>query len=66
MQEITELKANLGMVLRGDVVVLKALMADLERLLSKRPEIQIVHKHLSASKLWVREGDGMNEGLQES
>ena len=59
--EITELKANLGLVLRGDFVVLKALMTDLDRLLAKRPEVQIVHKHVSASKLWIREGDGMNE-----
>jgi hypothetical protein len=61
MNDLTELKVNLGMVLRGDVVVLKELMADLDRLLSKRPEVQIVHKHVSASKLWIREGDGMNE-----
>ena len=59
--EITELKANLGLVLRGDVVILKALMADLDRLLSERPEVQIVHKHVSASKLWIKEGGDMNE-----
>jgi len=60
--EMVELKANLGVVLRGDFVVLKALMADLDRLLAEKPEVQIVHKHVSASKLWIREGDGMNEG----
>ena len=65
MTEINELKANLGLVLRGDVVVLKAFMADLDRLLAKRPEIQIVHKHVSASKLWIREGEEMNEGERD-
>jgi hypothetical protein len=60
-QVITELKANLGLVLRGDVVVLQAFMTDLDKLLSKRPEVQIVHKHVSASKLWINEGDGMND-----
>ena len=60
MNGITELKANLGLVLRGDVIVLKALMADLDRLLRDKPELQIVHRHVSASKLWIREGDGMN------
>ena len=57
--EIDELKANLGIVLRGDFVFLKAFMADLDKLLAKKPEVQIVHKHVSASKLWIREGDGM-------
>ena len=65
MKEITELKANLGIVLRGDFVVLNAFMADLDRLLAKRPEVQIVHKHVSASKLWIREGEEMNEGERD-
>jgi hypothetical protein len=62
MNQITELKANLGLIVRGDVMVLKAFMADLDRLLAKRSEVQVIHKHLSASKLWIREGDGMNDG----
>jgi hypothetical protein len=62
MKEITELKANLALVLRGDVVVLRAFMTDLDNLLANRPEVQIVHKHVSASKLWIREGEEMNEG----
>lgn len=61
MNNLTELKANLGVVLRGDVIVLKAFMADLDKLLAKRPEVQIVHKHVSASKLWIREGEEMND-----
>ena len=59
MTELTELKANLGLVLRGDIVVLRALMSDLDRLLARSPAVQVVHKHVSASKLWIREGDEM-------
>lgn len=61
MTEITELKANLGLILRGDVIVLKAFMADLDGLLRDNPELQVIHRHVSASKLWIREGDGLNE-----
>jgi len=43
--------------LRGDIVVLKTVMLDLNELLAKRPEVQIVHKHVSASKLWIKEGE---------
>ena len=52
-----ELKANMGMVLRGDFIALKAVMLELSELLAKRPEVQIVHKHVSASKLWIKEGE---------
>jgi hypothetical protein len=62
MKNITEVKANLGLVLRGDVIALKAFMADLDKILDKRSELQVVHRHVSASKLWIREGEEMNEG----
>jgi len=60
MNGITELKANLGIVLRGDVIILKSFMAELDGLLRDNPELQVVHRHVSASKLWINEGDGMN------
>jgi hypothetical protein len=59
--EITELKANLGLVLRGEVVVLKGFVERLDALISDTPGMQLVHKHVSASKLWINEGDGMND-----
>ncbi len=64
MDEIAELKANLGMILRGDVVALKSFMADLDKLMSRRPEVQIVHRHVSASKLWIREGNEDERGRE--
>jgi hypothetical protein len=57
----TELKANLGIVLRGEVVALKSLLERLDGLISETPEVQLVHKHVSASKLWLKEGGEMNE-----
>jgi hypothetical protein len=61
MNGITELKANLGLIVRGDVIALKAFMDDLDRLLTKTPKLKVVHRHVSASKLWIREGEEMNE-----
>lgn len=57
----TELKANLGIVLRGEVVALKGFVERLDGLISESSRVQLVHKHLSASKLWINEGDGMND-----
>lgn len=51
-----EVKANLGFVLRGDIVELKRFANGLDQLFSKYPDIQLVHKHVSASKLWIKEG----------
>jgi len=61
----TELKANLGMVLRGDLVALKSLVERLDGLISEAPAVQLVHKHVSASKLWIKEGGEMNEGPRD-
>lgn len=61
----TELKANLGIVLRGDIVALRGFVERLDGLISEMPEMQLVHKHVSASKLWVKEGGEMNEGPRD-
>lgn len=63
----TELKANLGIVLRGEIVALKGIVERLDELLAETPAVQLVHKHVSASKLWINEGDGMNDkGVSQS
>jgi hypothetical protein len=54
-----ELKANLGLVVRGEYSALSEFSERLERLTSDTG-VQIVHKHVSASKLWIKEGDEMN------
>jgi hypothetical protein len=55
-----ELKANLGLVFRGEYSALSEFSERLEELVNEMG-IQIVHKHVSASKLWIREGDEMND-----
>jgi hypothetical protein len=62
MHEGIELKANLGLVVRGEVIALKAFTQRMDGLISESRGVQLVHKHLSASKLWINEGDGMNDG----
>ena len=56
MNDTSELKANLGIVLRGDVIALKSFVERLDELIAESTDIQLVHKHVSASKLWVKEG----------
>lgn len=55
------LKANVGIVLRGEVVALRGFAERLDVLIAESEGVQLVHKHLSASKLWIREGGEMNE-----
>lgn len=55
-----ELKANLGIVVRGDFTGLN-LFADLIDELALQAGVQVVHKQASASRLWIKEGDEMND-----
>ena len=55
-----ELKANLGIVVRGDVLELKDFLVTLDDYLSEFTGINLIHKQLSASRLWIKEGDDMN------
>jgi len=55
-----ELKANLGFIIRGDYSDLTDFSEKLEKLIIETG-VQMVHKHASASKLWIREGDEVNE-----
>ena len=59
--QMNELRANLAIVLRGDLTELKAVLCRLEESLNESPSVRVVHKHVSASRLWVNEGDDMNE-----
>lgn len=61
MTEEMSVKANLGLVLRGEIVALKGFVERLDGMISETPEVQLVHKHVSASKLWLKEGGEMNE-----
>jgi hypothetical protein len=50
------LKANLGFVIRGSMNDL-SLFAERIESLCKDSGLTVVHKHASASKLWIKEGD---------
>jgi hypothetical protein len=55
--ETIEVKANLAIVLRGDIYALHEVGAVIEEFIKTHSDIQLVHKHISASKLWVQEGE---------
>lgn len=59
-----ELKANLGFVVRGDFTGLNLFAEKLDQL-ALEIGVRIVHKQASASKLWIKEGDDMNEQPRE-
>jgi hypothetical protein len=65
MTEEMSVKANLGLVLRGEIVALKGFVERLDGMISETPDVQLVHKHVSASKLWVKEGGEMNEAPRD-
>jgi hypothetical protein len=60
MNKEIELKANLGIVVRGDILELKDFLVTLDDYLSEFTGISLIHKQLSASRLWIKEGDEMN------
>ena len=57
MNDYTEIKANCGLVIRGDILAIKRIMQELERIISLEKNVIIVHKTVSAAKLWIKEGD---------
>jgi hypothetical protein len=59
-----ELKANMGLVLRGEFDDIKLFLGELETLLQMH-QLQLIHRHVSASRLWIKEGDGMNDSTSE-
>lgn len=60
MNNITEMKANLGIVIRGDFRALEEFLHYVEPILDEIG-LQVVFKQVSASKLWIREGEDMND-----
>jgi len=67
MSQAIEPKANMALVVRGHLAEIQALAQELTFLLQAKPSIVVVHRQLSGSKLWIKEGGDMNEegtGLQ--
>lgn len=61
MREMFEVRGNLGLIFRGDVLDLKGLMESVEGYLKDNPSIQLVHKQFSGSRLWMNEGDEVDD-----
>ncbi len=65
MNELTEIKANLGFVIRGELETLQDLSRFIQSYLDTHPQVRIVHSQASASKLWINEGDEPNDRAQD-
>jgi hypothetical protein len=62
--ELLQLKVNVGLVLRAEISALKHFVDQLDYLFKASPDVELIHKQLSASKLWIKEG-GTNQGDAE-
>ncbi len=60
MNNLSEMKANMGILVRGDFRALESFLHYIEPVLDDLG-LQLVFKQVSASKLWIKEGDGMND-----
>lgn len=52
------IKANLGLVVRGEVSALKAFASAVQTAIDDSAgDVQLVFKTVSGSRLWIKEGD---------
>lgn len=64
INDITNLKANYGLVLRGDIFELKNFSKDIVQILRRYPDIKLIYRLFSASRLWVtEERSTLKEGM---
>ena len=56
MTEI-EVNANFAIVLRGDILAIREVTKAMDALLVAIPQVRVVYKQTSASRLWINEGD---------
>ena len=52
-----ELSLTLGLIMRGDVLVLKDILSYIQ----SRPDVEIIFKRQSARKLFISDDDGRRE-----
>ena len=55
------INTNLAFVLRGDVLEIREIAQEVNRLLSNHHDVKLVHKQISVNRLWIMIGDDMNE-----
>ena len=60
MNNLSEMKANLGILIRGDYRALESFLHYMGPILEETG-LQLVFKQVSASKLWIKEGEDIND-----
>jgi hypothetical protein len=56
-EEGEDLKAHLGLVIRGDIYELRDVLEHLNKATKKSPTLEIIYKTISTEKLWVKVGE---------
>jgi hypothetical protein len=59
-----EIKVTHAMVLRGEVLAIRAVIEGLELLLKANPDVVLIHSQTSASRLWIKEGGELDDRSQ--
>ncbi len=55
--DLANVRTNLGLVLSGDVEVVKAYLEDLAAYLKESPGIRVIFREISGDRLWIRKGE---------
>ncbi|MHA2143522.1 MAG: hypothetical protein ACXADD_18750 [Candidatus Thorarchaeota archaeon] len=55
--ELLKLKVNLGVVFRGEVSAIQHFLDVIQGELTNQDDVETVYQSVSASKLWIKEGD---------
>jgi hypothetical protein len=55
--EVSMMKVNLGLVLRGEFSAVQRFLNLVETVVAEHDDMSAIYKNVSASKLWIMEGD---------
>ncbi|MHA2264758.1 MAG: hypothetical protein ACXAEN_20385 [Candidatus Thorarchaeota archaeon] len=55
--ELLKLKVNLGLIFRGEVSAIQHFLDAIQDELGNQNDVETVYQSVSASKLWIKEGD---------
>jgi hypothetical protein len=54
---IMKLKVNLGLIFRGEISAIQHLLDSIQDRVTNEVDVETVYQSVSASKLWIKEGD---------
>jgi hypothetical protein len=57
----TDLKAHLGLVIRGDLYELRDVLELVNKTAKSSPTLEIIYKTVTADKLWIKVGEKGSE-----